>query len=219
MLRSATTLVPALLLALAHAAFGQSTVGRPVRFGLLAGVNLASLAGSDAEGLDTRTGVILGPTFVLPIAAGVALDIGALFSMKGATSSVPGETAAIQMNYVEAPALLRFDVPAAGDVKPFLSGGAAVSFTLSCDLEGRSGGITVSLTCEDFDDQFGTGATRWQTVDGAAVVGGGLAFDVGGRVMTLATRYTLGLSTISDDDNSKHRVLSFLVTFESPIGR
>ena len=205
--------------------FGPSLVAqsapplRAPRIGLLGGINIASLKGSGAQGFGSRTGVAVGALFVKPIGANTSLQAEGFFAMKGATSSSSGASGGINTNFIEVPVLLRYDVPAAGDVKPFLLGGLATSFNLSCNLEATSGGTTVTMTCQEADQQFGNGTNRFQTVDLGGVFGGGLSFNVGGRTMTLGARYELGFSTISSEADTKHRVVSFQATFEWPIHR
>lgn len=50
----------------------------------------------------------------------------------------------------------------------------------------------------------------------AFAFGGGLAFDVSGRTMTIGVRYEAGFTKLVTDTDSKNRVLSFVATFEWP---
>jgi hypothetical protein len=51
-------------------------------------------------------------------------------------------------------------------------------------------------------------------VDG--IIGGGLAFQVGGRTMTVSTRYDVGFVRFLSDADSKNRVWSFVGALEWP---
>lgn len=189
----------------------------PPRFSVLAGANVSSIAGTDANGLDSRKAALFGAGLVAPLDSAWAVDLMITYSMKGAASSDQSSTAALKRGYVEAPLLLRFTVPAAGEVKPFFTGGAAVAYETGCDIEAKGGGTTVSMTCKEAAQQFGDGVTEFQKVDAGVVVGGGLAFGVGSRVMTLGVRYTIGLVDTETDADSRNRVLSFVGTFEWPL--
>jgi opacity protein-like surface antigen len=187
------------------------------RLGLLAGINLATFAGSNVQGASNHTGFLGGVVLVLPMAQDFALQIEGEFTMKGAESNSSNANSSFKLNYVELPVLARFDVPVSGGVKPFIYAGTAIALQTSCDIEATSGGVTVTFTCEEANRQFGS-TTKFNSFDVGAMLGGGLAFDVNGRTLTVGTRYNWGLQHISSDADAKNRVLSFVLTFEWPIG-
>jgi hypothetical protein len=168
------------------------------RFGLLVGMNRATLGGSDAEGGEPRTSVIGGVTLAFPIGSILSLQPEFLFSAKGEQETEAGVTGVVKMNYFEMPVLLRLDVPVAGDVRPFLYAGPAPAYRLSCDVEGTDGATTISMSCRQFDDQFGAGDVTFNLVDVGLVLGGGLSFDLTGRKLTMGIRYNLGFGWISE---------------------
>jgi hypothetical protein len=201
--------------------------GRSPRVGLTGGMNLATLSGADVDGgLKNRTGFMVGGLVVIPVAHNVALQPEILFATKGAdfptTQAVSG---GMKLQYVEVPVVLRLDVPASGGVKPFAYAGPAFSLKTSCAFEGRAQGVSASINCDDVFGQVGEpGALTFRTADVGGLIGGGLAFDVGGRVVTVGARYELGFvnvmsagtTTPSTSIDSKNRVLSILGTFEWP---
>ena len=119
------------------------------------------------------------------------------------------------MNYVEVPLLLRYDVPATGGVKPFVLAGGAVSLKLTCDIDATSSGFSTTTTCEELETQSGS-STSFNTFDYGGVVGGGLAFDVSGKTFTVGARYNYSFGRIEKSSDTKHRVISGLVTLEMP---
>jgi hypothetical protein len=207
------------LLAVTSMANAQAGVKPQPRIGIVGGVNLASL--SDADGTGSRTGFIGGVMLSLPLANNFAFQPELLYTMKGATDNSSDVTSTVKLSYVELPLLLRLDIPASGGVKPFVYAGPSFALKTSCDVEGESGGTTESLSCDDFAKQvtpFGSPLT-FASADVGGIVGGGLAFDVGGRALTVGVRYELGFVSISSDSDSKNRVLSFVGTFEWPFHR
>jgi hypothetical protein len=208
---------PVLLLSVLPFVEGRAQLeGRSARFGLITGINLATVSGSDAN-VQNRTGFMAGGLVVIPIAHNLALQPEVLFATKGAKSSDATITGAAKLSYVEVPVVLRLDIPASGGVKPFAYAGPAFSLETSCDVEGRAQGLTVSLSCNDAIRQFTTpGSVSLRAGDVGGLVGGGVAFDVGGRVLTIGARYELGFISVMSNDGSKNRVLSFLATFEWP---
>jgi hypothetical protein len=57
---------------------------------------------------------------------------------------------------------------------------------------------------------------KYNSTDVDRIIGGGLAFDVGGRRMTVGVRYDVGFVKFLTDSDSKNRVLSFMGTLEWP---
>jgi opacity protein-like surface antigen len=132
--------------------------------------------------------------------------------MKGAKSNDAEFGGTLKMNYVEIPVLLRVDVPVSGGTKPYFYGGPAVSFKASCNVEATSQGVTVSASCDELEAQ----GAKLKSVDYGVVVGAGLGFDVGGRLLTIGARYNHSLADIAENSDTKHRVISILATFEFP---
>lgn len=129
-------------------------------------------------------------------------------------------TGRLKMNYLDFPILLRLDVPVSGGgVRPFFYAGPTLGFQLGCDIEVTTSGTTIGWTCHNFDQQVGSGNLKVHTTEFGAIVGGGLAFDVGGRTMTMGARYLMGLQEVFSDSDERGRVLSFLISYEWPLGK
>ncbi len=94
--------------------------------------------------------------------------------------------------YFQLPILLKFKVPVAGPVSPYVLAGPNLGFIMSAkELDEPSGGYQSSES--DFKDQL-------KTLDFALNFGAGVGFSVvPGTTITVDFRYSLGLSDISSD--------------------
>ena len=113
--------------------------------------------------------------------------------------------------------LARFEIPAFGRVKPFVYGGPGLAYRTSCTLEGREPQGAFRIDC-DSAREAGRPApgAKFSRTDVDGIIGGGLAFDVGGRTMTVGVRYDVGFVKLFTYSDSKNRVLSFMGTLEWP---
>jgi outer membrane protein with beta-barrel domain len=202
--------------------FGQALAAQvPLpspRFGITVGVNLAKLAGDSVQGSKTRTGFVGGATLVLPLSRDFAFEPELVYSMKGSKFDEQGVSGSFKLNYVELPILIRYTFPVVGSTKPFLLAGPALAFQTSCKISGENQGATVTFGCKDFFQQVGANVDV-KKFDTGAMFGGGVAFDVGGRMMSLGVRYNLGLTDVFSDTDAKNRVLSFVGTWEWALRR
>ncbi len=80
---------------------------------------------------------------------------------------------------------------------------------------------TITRDCYEQTAQAAQAVPRakFSRTDVDGIIGGGLAFDVGGRSMTVSVRYDVGFVKLVTYSDSKNRVLSFLCTLESPINK
>jgi hypothetical protein len=193
----------------------QGTTGQRSRFGIAGGFNSSTIGGTDFTDASRRNGFIAGVLLVFPVASNVAIQPELLYTSKGVTGNDTDFNAALKMNYIEVPVLVRVDVPTSGRVRPFLYAGPAVSFKASCNIEVSGQGVNINSNCDDFESS----GTKMKTVDYGLVGGGGLAFDVGGRTFSIGARYDHSLGKIVDESDSKHRVISVLATLEFPWGK
>jgi hypothetical protein len=158
-----------------------------------------------------RRRVIGGIFAVIPTTSTFSVQPEFLFTMKGAKTSEQGITGTLKLNYIEIPVLGRFDFSASGGVKPFVYAGPAISFNVSCSAEVSGSGISISEDCEDED--IGESVKK---IDYSGVIGGGLAFEVGGRAFAIGARYTHGFASIGENGDAKNRTLSLLASLEFP---
>jgi hypothetical protein len=184
------------------------------RFGITAGINSAIVVGDDTEDATRQTGLMIGVLNVSPLTPSFSVQTEVLYTMKGAGASEEGADVAVKLNYLEIPVLGRFEIPASGGVKPFVYAGPAISFKTSCTIEAEFRGNKLSTDCDDEQESF-----KVKSVDYSAVIGGGLGFDVRGKMLTIGARYTHGFANIGDEGNAKNRVISAVASFELPWGR
>jgi len=207
-----------LLLTVLPLAEGRAQLeARPLRFGVTGGMNMSKLSGTNGIA-ENRTGYLLGGLVVIPIARNIAFQPEILFATKGANASdTLGASGGLKLQYVEVPAVLRFDIPTSGKIKPFAYAGPAFSLKTGCAFEGSAQGVSASVDCDTFFGQIGDpGDFKFRSGDVGGLVGGGLALDVGGRLLTVGARYEVGFVSIFANDDSKNRVLSFVGTVEWP---
>src|SRR5262245_33483316 len=208
-------LVSAILaVGLAPALSAQSTPAQP-RFGITGGLTVAKVGGDDVNDAKLKTGFVGGGVAVFPISPAFSFQPELTFAMKGSKFTDQGVDASFKLNYIEVPALLRYQFPVQGGTKPFLLGGPAFAIETTCKISGSDQGTTVTFGCEDFFNQVGANV-QTKSFDVGAMFGGGLAFDVNGRVMTVGVRYNLGFMKVFSDTDAKNRVLSFVGSFEWP---
>jgi hypothetical protein len=158
---------------------------------------------------------------VKPLGADWAIQTEGLFTMKGAALASANASATAKLDYLEVPVLLRYDVAVGGRVRPFAYVGPSASLKTTCDIEAHGQGGSLNLSCEEAARRFGTPGTSSSYVVGdvGGVVGGGIALNVGSRILSVGLRYETGFVGIATNDASKNRVLSFVGTFEVPLAR
>ena len=142
----------------------------------------------------------------------IAIEPEVLLTTKGAKFSDSQGSGSFTMKYIEVPVLVRYEAVGSGGMRPFVLGGPAIALRASCDLEGIDAGVSVDISCDEAEAQ----GLKFKSVDYGLIVGGGVAFDVGGRGFSIGVRYDHSLSEVADNSNIKHRVLSILATFEFP---
>lgn len=203
----------------------QSNPPATPRFGIIVGVNRATFSGHMFGKPLSHTGFAAGLLAVLPVASRFAIQPEIIFTMKGAHSDSAGIAATDKMDYVEVPVLARFEIPTYSSVKPFIYGGTGFAYRTSCTLEGHyepgavfgfEGDIIKSCDAEARQGQLASPGVKYRRTDVDGLIGGALAFQIGGRTTTVGVRYDVGFVNVFNRNNSKNRVLSVMGTFEWP---
>ena len=174
-----------------------------------AGLNMASIAGDDAdqilEGqtLDSRTGFAGGLFFMYQFSNMFAIQPEAYYTMKGATYSESGADLTISLDYIEVPILVKFIIPIEGSaIKPSIFAGPSIGFNMTAKSKVEFDGETQE---NDFKDD--TKSTEF-----SLAFGGGLGFPVGNGELGVDIRYILGMSTFDDSSDPwdlKNNVINF----------
>jgi hypothetical protein len=136
------------------------------------------------------------------------------FVQKGAVYEIFRPTmrvgnASILIDYLELPVLLRLHLrdPDASGLRPFVLAGSAVAYKLGCEFKAVSGGTSASQPCVIINSP-----ARYRMIDASAVFGGGVAFRVRTRELTIGMRYTSGLTANTNSgSDTRNTNLSTLI--------
>lgn len=171
-------------------------------FGVLAGLNISTLSGSDVDGASSRTGFIGGGYAHFRFAgSGIGIEPEILYSMQGAKST--GEDASIKLSYLQIPVLFRYDFPTSSKAQPFFVVGPSIGIKIGCDVSGQG----VSVDCDKVNLQT-TG------FDLGGTLGAGVAFKAGKQSVSLGARYTFGTNDVFENNfKAKSRFWSILAGF------
>ena len=171
-------------------------------FGVLAGLNIATLSGSDVEGASSRLGFIGGGYADFHFAgSGFGIEPELLYSMQGAKTS--GEEASLELSYLQIPVLFRYDFPTTSKARPFVVAGPSIGIKIGCNVSGQG----VSVDCDTVNLQT-TG------FDLGGTLGAGVGFKLGKQTASLGARYTIGTNDIFENNfKAKSRFWSILAGF------
>jgi hypothetical protein len=186
--------------------------------GLVAGFNFATLGVEDDEGadLDPRTGIGIGAHGYLQLKRELGLVAELRYSQKGAKVAVGEARETRQLDYLELPVLVRYEVPttAAGTVEPHIAGGFALGFEVGCRFHAESGGVTVTVGCDEV-------GLETKGVDLGFMFQGGFDILVGPGALMLDVAYNFGITNIndvSDEGSVKNRMLYLTAGYKYPLG-
>ena len=176
----------------------QAAICGETTIGVTGGVNIASLAGDDVEGWDSRTAAYFGGYIEYPFTPLFSLRPELLYTMKGGTTSEEDVDVTAKLDYVEIPVLFKVNVPMEGNIRPFAVVGPGIGFNTGATWEADGHE-------EDIEDV--------KAMDIGLIFGGGVGFPVGGGryTISLIVRYELGVTTIDDSDEEadvKNRTIS-----------
>lgn len=175
-----------LALCTSAAVFAQTTqpqlrtpMEKKLRFGIRAGLNLASLNMSDMAGgpeINTKTSLHGGLFINAPLGGMFAIQPGVEYSGQGAKFTQSGTSGEVDLHYVNVPIMLQWK--SAGGF--FLETGPQAGFLMSA-----------SINDNDIDDAYDTFDLTW---------GAGLGY-VSRIGLGVNGRYNLGLNNIVNDEN------------------
>lgn len=186
-LKTAGLLTAALVLALVLLA--ESTSAEPKgRFGLISGLNIASVWGNEAGGAGQRTAGSYGCFLMIPVSQSVYFRPEFLYSQKGTQSTIyfDGEPIDVRgkVDYIEVPLLFDVVFPTNASVSPHITVGPSFAYNVLAKVEGANTSFDVSNVA---------------STDVGLVLGGGLAFGSQKSLFFVDVRYTLGLTQIFKD--------------------
>jgi opacity protein-like surface antigen len=198
------------LAASAGQASAQAVAKKPT-LGILAGIDLATLGGSDVSDAGSRTGLSIGGFATFHVTKEFGIEPELLFTQRGAKESSDGTDLTLKLNYIDIPVLARYDVTLPNSTaRPFFLAGPTFSFQVSCDAEESGDGSSVSTSCDDLNQQS-EGSLSKKSFDAGATLGAGVAFPVDKKMdLSISVRYTHGLIDTFDNADAKNRTWSFM---------
>lgn len=208
-----TTILAILLITAVSLASAQKISG-----GFKAGINLASWHGDDVEemtggDLKRKLGFCGGGFIAFSFGKVVVLQPEVLYSQKGARQREEFLDEVVKVwykvNYLEMPICVKLMIPVRGKVKPNLFLGPYVGVMIT-DPRGKIeiNGLTMEEDLEGVKD-----------IDFGMVLGGGVDIGLGKGDIVFGVRYTMGLSTIIEEElfdehvDLKNNAFSFLLGY------
>lgn len=185
--------IAAIMVSVACLAIPREVSGQYFRLGIRGGLNFATWGGADVNDFEaaiggsvtTRTGLTAGGFVSLPLGGRVSLEPELLYISKGATIESGGNSATLNMGYVEVPVLFVMTPGVQGSVRPAIFLGGAIAFKTSCNVSG--GGSSDSCSNQGLDTK---------STDYGVVFGGQLGFGLGTGGLQVDVRYNLGLGEV-----------------------
>lgn len=211
------TLFPAVAFALstlfcATAASAQSAPRAPARgsYGVMAGVNFATLGGSNVEGAKTRTGLVAGVYAAWPISSGLSFQPELVYDMEGAKASDPQTEATIKLDYVRLPLMLRYTSSGERNARPFLALGPSLGYQVGCNVSGSASGVSVRSSCDALMQEVDLGRKKF---DASGRLEAGIDFAAAGRTVTIGGAYSYGFTDLFKNANTRNRAFSVFAAF------
>jgi hypothetical protein len=180
-------------------AFAQLGISK----GLIGGLNIASLSGSDVSSdAKSLTGYAGGLFLEINIPGPLSIEPEVLYSMKGSKIAFNNNTITDNYTYVDIPVLLKYFLPIPM-MRTYLYAGPSYSILLSAKRKTEGSSVTSSEV--DVKDAITAN-------DLGVVVGLGVGFSI----VRVDARYNLGLSTIDKNGTYKmyNRVAAVYVGIE-----
>ncbi|MFC6996164.1 porin family protein [Rufibacter roseus] len=122
-----------------------------IKLGLKAGVNIASMAGDDADDITNKFGFHIGGFADYGISEMVSIRPELLYSTKGATSE-ENDDASFNLNYIDVPVLARIKAD-----KLFFEFGPTFSFLVKAEVSDGDVSINVKDATRGFDFGYAAG--------------------------------------------------------------
>lgn len=192
--------------------------------GLKGGITMANLYGEDVEDygsyedIETKMGFCFGAFFTYNFTEMFAIQPEVLFTMKGAKSdgTIPffgwKYSYKVNLNYIEVPILFKICFPTQSTIKPNIFVGPYAAIKQSFKYKTVVDDISTEGDIE-----------HMKSTDFGVVFGAGIDFALnflGRGKLTIDGRYSLGLTTISDEEYTagtkvdvKNKVIAFLLGY------
>lgn len=200
-----------LTLAASAAPVSAQVVAKKPTLGVLAGIDLATLGGSDVSDAGSRTGLSIGGFATFHVTNEFGIEPELLFTQRGAKESSDGSDVTVKLDYIDIPVLARYDLHLQNStVRPFFLAGPTFSFQVSCDAEESGEGGSISASCDALNNEEEGGFSK-KSFDTGATLGAGIGFPVDKTMnLSFSVRYTHGLIDTFDNVDAKNRTWAFM---------
>jgi hypothetical protein len=173
--------------------------------GFKAGLNFSKWTGDDIDDLDWKTGIKLGGFMIFPVTSVMTVQPEIYFVTKGwkDKGEILGQEVTIttNMNYIEIPVLLKFNMETGSSFMPMIFVGPYMGFLLGDPtLKVEVGGDSAE---EDWPSD------TFKSIDLGGVVGAGADFDLGPTTLIFEARYNIGFSSIFDTEDVDVKNMGF----------
>jgi len=191
------------LLVCSLAVFHTAQAQTALTVGPVVGLNFSTFGGKDAEGVNSRTGFLVGGYAAFQLSPRFVLEPALLFTQKGGGVDFDGGQGTIKLTYVQVPLLGRLRFPSGG-FAPNLVFGPALGFRTGCTASGNQGPVEVSVDCDEAD-------VNLSSTDFSLILGAGLEV---GRLL-FSVRYDYGLTAVPGDSSGNvfNRVWSLIAQY------
>lgn len=195
------------------AAVAPSTVdAQLLSLGLRGGASQSTMTLSNGSPA-SRTGIVVGPTGMVWLSDGLAVQFDALYVGKGFNPDAGGGvTTALKLSYLEVPITAVFSLPktGSGSIQARLQGGATFGFRVQCSVDQGTGDVSGITDCDP--DNVGT-------FDLGVVGGAGVKIGKGRGGIVIDATYTFGLldANLNSDLSAKNRAFQISAGFFIPI--
>ena len=180
---------------------GSPAFAQTVGGGFKVGLNLANLdIEFDDENevepeFDTKPGLIIGGYVSVAFNDQVSFQPEVLFTQKGAKLEEGGEDAEVDLDFIQIPALMRFNFRPGHANRPYVIVGPGIGFRTKANA-------TLNGVEEDISDDT-------ESVEFSGIVGGGIQVGRG----LLEARYDYGFVDLDKEEGSEARSRTFSVLF------
>ncbi|MCD6250117.1 MAG: PorT family protein [candidate division Zixibacteria bacterium] len=170
----------------------------PIKFGLKGGINSATVTGDDAEGYESRSGIVGGVFTRLSLGGPIGIQAELLLASKGAKVTFIDEATSLPVDktlkadYFEVPVLLRYSFKGQGPAGLNLYGGPVFAF-------GRLSKTEISTLVLGLDVGGDLDNYNEKSTDLGLALGIGVDLSLARSVVVLEVRYTVGLQDMWED--------------------
>lgn len=170
----------------------------PIKFGIKGGLSSSTVIGDDADGYESRRGIVGGVFTRLSLGGPVGIQAELLFTSKGAKVTFIDEATSLPVDktlkadYFEVPVLLRYSLKGQGPVGLNFYGGPVFAFSRSSKTEISTSvlGLDVGGDLDNYNEKSN---------DFGFAIGIGADLSLARSVVVLDVRYTVGLQNMWED--------------------